>query len=94
MNKKEAEKLSILLMQVQARLNESVAYVRDVDSKEEFEKYSGAVGQVMGTLYLDIEEKLWSRFPELRPKSMDGPYEVSEVIFEPRFYRWNDQENT
>ena len=90
MTKEEAEKLSVLLLQLQAKLNESVAFVRDSDSKEELEKYRSAIGQVMSVLYLDVEEKLWSRFPELRPDSMDGPYKVDSKIFEPRFYRWDE----
>lgn len=73
-------------MQINAKLDQSVAFVRDHDTEENFKEYRQVVGKIMGSLYLDIEEKLWQQYPELRPKQMDGPYEVSENIFEPRFY--------
>ena len=86
MNKDAAEKLSILIMQINAKLDQSVAFVRDHDTENKFKEYRQVVGKIMGSLYLDIEEKLWQQYPELRPKQMDGPYEVPESIFEPGFY--------
>jgi hypothetical protein len=40
----------------------------------------------MGAVYLDIEEKLWAEHPGLKPREMDGSYDVDPSIFEPRFY--------
>ena len=93
MNRDEAEKLSILLLQISAKLNQSASFVRDFDSKENWEKYRTAVGRAMGEVYLELEEPLWKRFPDLRPTSMDGPYEVDSKIHEPIFY-WPEDENT
>jgi hypothetical protein len=81
-----AEKLSILMMQINAQLDDSVAYVRDTESKEDFESYRDIIARVMASLYLDVEEKLWREHPELRPVLMDGPYQVDPKRFEPRFY--------
>ncbi len=87
MDKESAEKLSILMMQISAKMDESVAFVKKHDTEGIFEDYQRIAGEVMGVIYLDIEEKLWHRYPDLRPKQMDGPYEVNPNIYEPRFYK-------
>ncbi|MBE9488883.1 MAG: hypothetical protein IMY67_01195 [Bacteroidetes bacterium] len=86
MNQDAAEKLSILLMQINAKLDESVAFVQDNDTEDSYIEFRTTIGKIMGHLYLDVEEKLWLQYPELRPEKMDGPYKVKESIFEPRFY--------
>jgi hypothetical protein len=87
-----AEKLSILTMQVSEKLNESVAFVRDHDSKESYESYARVAATLVATLYLDIQERLWRDYPDLRPKGMkNGTYEVDPRIFEPRFYTSTDK---
>ena len=86
MDRTVAEGLSILMMQIGANLDQSVAYVRDHCSKEEFEAYRTEVGKIMGAIYLDIEEKLYREHPSLRPEALDGPYKVDPKIFDPRFY--------
>ncbi|MDH4318641.1 MAG: hypothetical protein OEV64_09650 [Desulfobulbaceae bacterium] len=91
MDKEAAEKLSILLMQINAKLDQSIAFVRDNDTEENYHEYRQVVGKIMGSLYLDIEEKLWMQYPELRPKKMNGPYELPENIFEPIFYTRNEE---
>lgn len=84
-----AEKLSILTMQVSEKLNESVAFVRDHDSKE---SYARVAATLVATLYLDIQERLWRDYPDLRPKGMkNGTYEVDPRIFAPRFYTSTDE---
>ena len=90
MNEEEAEKLSIMLMQVVAKLDQSAAFVKDKDSKEEWVKYRGAVGKAMAEVYLELEEPLWKRFPHLKPEYLGGEYKVSPEIFEPKFYETDD----
>ncbi|WP_157959166.1 hypothetical protein [Marinomonas shanghaiensis] len=92
MNKTEAEELSILLMQVSGKLDQSVRFVMDKDTKENFESYRSSAGKVMGELFLEMLQPLWVRYPELRPKEMDGIYEVNPQIHEPHFYQ--PDENT
>jgi hypothetical protein len=46
MNKKEAEELSVLLMQVSGKLDQSVRFVMDKDTKENFESYRSNAGKV------------------------------------------------
>lgn len=92
MNKKEAEELSVLLMQVSGKLDQSVRFVMDKDTKENFESYRSSAGKVMGELFLEMLQPLWERYPELRPKEMDGIYEVNPQIHESYFYK--PDENT
>ena len=86
MTKEEAEKLSLLILRINSLLDQSVAFVQDKNCANLFDDYKLIVGKIMGSLYLDIEEPIWSEFPELRPVQMDGPYEVDPSVFEPRFY--------
>jgi hypothetical protein len=86
MTKEEAEKLSIALLQVFSRLDQSASFVRDKDDKASWDRYRHAVGQAMGVVSLDLLEPLWSRHPELRPEYLDGPYKIDPGIYEPRFY--------
>lgn len=90
MTEEEAEKLSILLLQVVAKLDQSAAYVQDKDSKEEWDKYREAVGRAMGEICLELEEPLWKRFPKLKPKQLGGTYKIPPEIYEPRFYERDD----
>jgi hypothetical protein len=86
MDIKVAEALSLLMMRINSNLNDSVAYVRDHCESEELHWYRRAAGQIMGSLILDIEEKLWAEHPALRPRELDGPYAVDPTNWEPRFY--------
>lgn len=93
MNKEEAEILSVLLLQLVAKLDQSAAFVRDKDTKENWDKYRQAVGKAMGEICLELEEPLWKRFPELKPEALGGPYKIDPAIYEPMFYLGED-ENT
>jgi hypothetical protein len=90
MDIKTAEALSLLLMRINSQLNDSVALVRDKCSAEELQWYRREAGNIMDTLYLDIQYKLWTEHPSLRPREMDGDYVVDPSNFEPRFYRWTE----
>jgi hypothetical protein len=81
-----AEALSLLMMRINSDLDDSVALVRDKCNAEDLQWYRREIGKIMGAVYLDIEEKLWAEHPRLRPREMDGSYEVDPSNFEPRFY--------
>lgn len=83
----DAERLNILLLQISAKLNESVGFVRDHDSQKSFESYRRIVAEIITTLHLDIQERLWRDFPDLRPTFLKGPYHVDPKIHEPVFYQ-------
>jgi hypothetical protein len=88
-----AEKLSVLMMRIVAQLDQSTAYVRDNCSRKEFEDFRRVAGQVMGMIYVDIEEKLWAEHPQLRPQSLGGRYHVDDTVLGPPFYRAKDVES-
>ena len=91
MDLETAEKLSVLMMRIVAQLDQSTAYVRDHCTSKEFEAYRRVAGQVMGTIYVDIEEKLWAEHPQLRPESLGGRYRVDDDVLGPAFYRAEDE---
>ena len=88
MNSEVAEKISILMMQINSQLNDSIAFVRDNCTQEEFEAYRRDAGKIMGEILLKIVNPLYSNHPELLPEALDGTYKVNPEIFEPRFYKW------
>ncbi|WP_028117788.1 hypothetical protein [Ferrimonas senticii] len=86
MTKQEAEQLSLLLMQVSGKLDQSVCFVMDKDSPESFTAYRSSAGKIMGALYLEMLQPLWQRYPELLPVQMGGSYQVDDNIHLPHFY--------
>jgi hypothetical protein len=90
MDIKTAEALSLLIMRINSQLNDSVAFVRVKGSTEDLQWYRREAGKIMGSLYLDVQERLWSEHPSLRTREMDGDYLVDPSNFEPRFYRWTE----
>ena len=86
MTKEEAESLSVVLLQIVGRLDQTAAFVRDKEDKASWDKYRQAVGRAMAAVSLDLAEPLWARFPELRPEDLGGPYKVDPAIHEPHFY--------
>ena len=87
MDIKVAETLSLLMMRINANLDDSVALVLDNCSAEELAWYRREAANIMGAVMLEIEEKLWSEHPSLRPKEFGGSYVVPTSTFEPRFYQ-------
>jgi hypothetical protein len=90
MTKEEAERLSVVFLQIAGRLNETAAFVRDKDAEASWHEYRRAVGKAMAEVF-GLGERLWQRFPELRPRQAGGSYEVDPGIYEPRFYDWDDR---
>lgn len=86
MTEEEAERLSIVLLQILGRLDQSAAFVRDKDDNASWDRYRQAVGRTMAMVSLDLAEPLWARFPALRPDGLGGSYKLDLKIYEPRFY--------
>lgn len=59
MSPEDAERLNVLLLQIQAKLSQSVGFIRDRDSTKSFESYQRVVAEIMATVQLDIQERLW-----------------------------------
>lgn len=86
MTPSEAKELSHLLARIGAHLDQSAAFVRDHDTPENFIRYRGVVGKLMGDMLLDAMTPLYNRFPDLRPDDLGGPYKIPESVFLPSFY--------
>lgn len=90
MTNEEAERLSVVFLQIAGRLNETAAFVRDRDDDESWRIYRRAVGKALAEVF-ELGERLWQRFPDLRPEQIGGSYKVDVRIYEPPFYEWNDR---
>jgi hypothetical protein len=66
-----ASEISQLMLEYGAKLNESVALVRDRCSQAEFEEYRNAVGKIMGDMLLDVMNPIYAIHPNLKPEGLD-----------------------
>jgi len=71
MKKDVAETINRLMLEYGAKLDSSVKLVMDTSSAEEFEAYRLAVGQIMGTMLLDIMNPIYREHPELKPPELE-----------------------
>jgi len=79
--------LSILICQLNAKLDESVAFVQAHDQAGLFAEYQKIAGKIMASFYFDIQRVLWEQYPDLKPVQMGGEYRLAASLFEPHFYR-------
>ena len=70
-DKKTAEKVSRLLLNCCSDLDQSVSLVLESCDKEEFQEYRMTIGDVMGTIFLDILDPIYKLHPELKPDKLD-----------------------
>jgi hypothetical protein len=63
--------ISQLMVEFLARLDASVAQIKNECSAAEFETYRTAVGKIMGEMVLEVMNPLYQRHPELKPKEME-----------------------
>ena len=85
MNSADAEALSLLMLQLNAKMNDSVAFVKEKGAPEEFTAYRLQAAEAMGALH-GIAETLYARYPDLRPRELGGAYSIDPAVFEDRFY--------
>lgn len=69
-DKDVAQKISLLMLDIGAHINESIALAKDHCSKEEFEAYRKVAGKVMGEILLEIMNPIYKAHPDLKPKEM------------------------
>lgn len=65
-----AKQVSDLMLDCGAKLDGSVALVRDRCSQDEFQTYRRAVGKVMGEILLEVLNPLYRAHPNLKPAEM------------------------
>lgn len=71
MKRDVAETINQLMLEYGAKLNESVRLVMESSSAGELEGYRAAVGQIMGTMLLDIMEPIYREHPDLKPPELE-----------------------
>ncbi|KQV94566.1 hypothetical protein [Rhizobacter sp. Root1221] len=69
-NKETAKQISDLMLEIGSKLNQSVVLARDTCEASEFDEYRGVVGQLMGTMFLEVMNPLYSIHPELKPDEL------------------------
>lgn len=70
-NEQTAQKISDLMQEIGAKLNDSVALVQCTGTSQELAEYRAAVGQLMGVMLLDIMDPVYALHPSLRPSQLD-----------------------
>jgi hypothetical protein len=70
MRRSAAEVISRELLDCSAKLDQSVSILAGVLSSEDYQRYRGLVGQIMGSLYLDILREIFEQYPDLEPDSL------------------------
>lgn len=65
-----AARVSEMMLEVGARLNESVRVVREMCSEQEFNAYRRSVGRIMGEMLLGVLNPLYEEHPMLRPAGL------------------------
>ncbi|WNC72221.1 hypothetical protein RGQ13_19175 [Thalassotalea psychrophila] len=85
MTNDDAQKLSILMLQINALMDQSTAFVQDKYSEEEFHKYRLQAGEVMGPV-CNILNNIYSGHPDLKPTQIGGTYSIPDDIFKNKFY--------
>lgn len=65
-----AKEVNQLMLEYGAKLDMSVARVKQKCSAVEFEAYRKAVGKIMGYMLLDVMNPLYENHPDLKPKDL------------------------
>ena len=71
MKKEIAENINNLMLDIGARLDESVILVKNSCSDEEFKAYRKAVGVIMGTMLIDVMNPIYVEHKSLKPKELE-----------------------
>lgn len=85
MDVSDAEKISILMMQINANIDQSIVMVKDKAPETEFIEYRQLAAQAMGRV-IDILNSLYVQHPDLKPEQIGGNYKVDPSVFKKTFY--------
>lgn len=70
---KVAEKISKLMLDCGAKLDESVSWVQHGCSTEELAAYQQAIGKIMTDMLFEVMNPLYKAHPELKPPELHVP---------------------
>ncbi len=62
-----AKKISDLMLNISGQLDESVAFVVENCAEEEAKTYAQIVGGIMGIVGLDLLNRIYKDFPQIKP---------------------------
>ena len=65
-----AAELEALLRNVSANLDKSIRIVKEGESEEEFVRYRKLVGRMMGEIFTEVLQPIYSQFPDLAPEAL------------------------
>jgi hypothetical protein len=71
MDRATAEMVSDLMLDIGAKLNESVTIVQQTSTEAEFEWYRKAIARLMGDMLLDVMNPIYIQYPELKPLELE-----------------------
>jgi hypothetical protein len=70
MKKEIASQISSLMLEYGAKLDDSIGLVMETCSEEESKAYRAAVGNIMGSMLLDIMKPIYREHPDLKPDEL------------------------
>jgi hypothetical protein len=72
MNNEVAKKLNTQLREVMGSLEDSLWFVKENCTEEEYQAYKRAIGRVMGSIVIEIFNPLYVLHPEIDPDPSEG----------------------
>lgn len=69
-NKDVAETISLLMLDIGSRIDESISLVKEHCSDTEFDMYRKAAGKVMGEMLISIMNPIYKEHPDLKPREL------------------------
>jgi hypothetical protein len=72
-NKDTAAEVEKMMRQCSESLNESIRRVMDTCPDDEFKAYRRVIGQIMGSIYLDVMQPIHRQYPDLEPEELKRP---------------------
>jgi hypothetical protein len=70
MDRITAGQIDTVLANVVRQLDSSVALVQAKCDADEFQRYRRIIGKVMGEIFVEIQEPLYNKYPELTPPGL------------------------
>ncbi len=65
-----AARVNDLMLEYSAKLNETVALLRESCSEDEFQVYRKGIGYVMGYMFTEIMTPIYNEHPDLKPPAL------------------------
>lgn len=65
-----AAEISVLMLEIGAKLDTSVSLVQQSCDESELNTYRSAVGEIMGRMLINIMNPIYKQHPELKPEQL------------------------